>query len=204
MKRFKSGTNYLTKVRVGKNEKYGIYKCEICLKEKELTNKAVDIGHDKTCGCRNGRGLLATPSKDGYMLSKGGYDMSSLIARGYRAYNGEYLHRIIATEFIPNPHNYTDVNHMDGDKQNNNVLNLEWCSRGHNIKHAYDTGLRKKNSIPCKTRPLSNENVLYIRKSSDTNKNLGIKFGVSGAAISKIKCLETYKDVTLCEAKVHV
>lgn len=58
--------------------------------------------------------------------------------------NGKsYLtHRLIAIAFIPNPNNYEYINHIDGNKLNNSVDNLEWCTMQHNIKHAYDTGLK--------------------------------------------------------------
>lgn len=57
----------------------------------------------------------------------------------------ESIHRIVALEFIdnPNPHNYNIVNHIDGNKSNNSVENLEWCSRSQNIHHAYDNNLIK-------------------------------------------------------------
>jgi len=51
------------------------------------------------------------------------------------------IHRLVAITFIPNPNNYGDVNHIDGNKSNNVVDNLEWCTRSYNIKHAFDTGL---------------------------------------------------------------
>ena len=50
-------------------------------------------------------------------------------------------HRIIAETFLPNPNNYNVVNHIDGDKQNNHVKNLEWCTQEKNIQHACRTGL---------------------------------------------------------------
>lgn len=52
-----------------------------------------------------------------------------------------YCHRLVAQSFLENPNNYPDVNHIDGDKLNNLVDNLEWCTRAHNMNHARDTGL---------------------------------------------------------------
>lgn len=42
------------------------------------------------------------------------------------------IHRLVAIAFIPNPNNYTHINHIDENKLNNNVNNLEWCSAQHN------------------------------------------------------------------------
>ena len=62
--------------------------------------------------------------------------------RGYRfiflCYNKKkrfYIHRLVATAFIDNPNNYPEVNHIDGDKNNNRVDNLEWCSSLMNSLH---------------------------------------------------------------------
>jgi hypothetical protein len=54
-----------------------------------------------------------------------------------------YIHQIVATAFIPNPENYSEVNHKDGDKSNNCVSNLEWSNRSLNNSHAWKTGLNK-------------------------------------------------------------
>lgn len=51
------------------------------------------------------------------------------------------LHRLIAQAFIPNPNNYPQINHIDGNKTNNNINNLEWCDQSYNIKEAYRLGL---------------------------------------------------------------
>lgn len=54
-----------------------------------------------------------------------------------------YIHRLLALTFIPNPENKRTVNHIDGNKLNNSLSNLEWSTDRENIKHAYDNNLNK-------------------------------------------------------------
>ena len=46
------------------------------------------------------------------------------------------VHRLVAALFVPNPNGFPVVNHIDGNKQNNNAANLEWCTASHNVRHA--------------------------------------------------------------------
>lgn len=53
------------------------------------------------------------------------------------------VHRLVAKEFVDNPRRCELINHIDGNKSNNNADNLEWCTQSENMKHAYRTGLQK-------------------------------------------------------------
>lgn len=77
--------------------------------------------------------------KPGKMSS--GYKMVSLVRDGVN--KSLSIHRLLAIHFIPNPNNLPQVNHIDGNKTNNSISNLEWCTRSHNMKHMYDNGLKK-------------------------------------------------------------
>ena len=78
---------------------------------------------------------------------EGGYQRVSI--------NGKhrYVHRLVADAFYDGDHSDMDVNHIDGNKQNNHISNLEWCSKKYNIQHASENGLRYssfRKITPCK------------------------------------------------------
>lgn len=103
------------------------------------------------------------------------------------------VHRVIANAFIPKVDGKVFVNHIDGNKANNNVSNLEWCTSKENIRHAYKNGLMTplagtKNGR-CK---LTYEEVRFIvenykpRDKKYGAKALGEKFGVAHQTITAV------------------
>lgn len=90
----------------------------------------------------------------------GGYKIVNYKNKTYK------VHRLIAKTFIPNPLNLPQVNHKDGNKLNNNYLNLEWCTQQQNTQHAYDNGLAKSNGNSMK----GENNPMYGKHHTEETK----------------------------------
>lgn len=86
-------------------------------------------------------------------ITSKGYEYVAIRQKGI--YVGYSVHRLVATAFIPNPKRLPQVNHLDGNKLNNHVANLEWCDAYDNIMHAIQNGLRPSSPalspVPCAT-----------------------------------------------------
>lgn len=83
-----------------------------------------------------------------------GYHRVTFCVKGKRTNHS--VHRLVAKAFIPNPESKPQVNHKDGNKLNNSVANLEWCTNEENQKHAAATGLTnkgRKHSYKCVRMP---------------------------------------------------
>lgn len=108
------------------------------------------------------------------------------------------VHRLVAIAFIPNPENKPQVNHKDGDKQNNNDWNLEWNTAKENVKHAYDTGLKNGSAGVKNGRvKLTEKDVIEIRRLSSTMSGYAIakKYGIYQTTVSKILTRKLWKHI---------
>ena len=72
------------------------------------------------------------------------------------------VHRLVAETFIPNLYNKPQVNHKDGNKQNNCIDNLEWVTCSENHLHAFKTGLRNNKGVNHSQHKLTENDVLTI------------------------------------------
>lgn len=86
----------------------------------------------------NRKGKQLRPSVDKY-----GYERVVLTKNGIRKTYS--VHKLVALAFIPNPENKTTINHIDGNKRNNNVSNLEWATEKENQNHKWKNGLANYN-----------------------------------------------------------
>lgn len=120
---------------------------------------------------RNKNGYLLKPFND-----KFGYKKIELTKNGVsKTYS---VHRLVATNFLINEMNKKDVNHINGIKYDNNVVNLEWATRSENLKHAFKIGLKNHKGVKHPIAKLSESDVLKIR---ELNRN-----GVSQAEIARM------------------
>lgn len=102
------------------------------------------------------------------------------------------VHRLVAELFVPNPRDLKEINHKDGNKLNNCADNLEWCTRGENVHHAYATGLRP--TVPVAAYTLDGHLVRVFTSIKDAATFCQVKKGghITAAARGKRKTAHGY------------
>lgn len=78
-----------------------------------------------------------------------GYKTVGLTMHGHR--KNFYIHRLVATAFIPNPNQYNYVNHIDYNRANNNANNLEWCTQKENVNYSRERMCKPRSGTSSKT-----------------------------------------------------
>ncbi len=117
-----------------------------------------------------------------HQVDKAGYHRLCLRTDGKQRYFS--VHRLVAYAFISNPNNYLEVNHLDGNKSNNQVSNLEWCTRSMNKIHSYRVlGQKKRRSkIPPEIM-----NEIKLRYSNlKSYKQVGLLYNISNVHVKRI------------------
>jgi hypothetical protein len=101
---------------------------------------------------------------------------SSLIDKSFS------IHRLVAHAFCPRPEHLKDVpydelqvNHIDGNKQNNHYTNLEWCTSSENHKHGHRTGLHANGADHVNSK-ITKDDVIWIRKHYSENPKTPYRF----------------------------
>lgn len=100
--------------------------------------------------------------------------LRTILSKNHKKFNAG-VHRLVAEAFIPNPDNKPTVNHIDGNKHNNNVNNLEWATNVEQLKHSFKIGLRKKQCNAERKGVIIFPDNSY--KCFDTMKSLGKYLG---------------------------
>ena len=116
-----------------------------------------------------------------HWFSNNGYNTIRISFEGSRKVCS--IHRLVAENFIDNPNNFSDVNHIDGDKDNNSVNNLEWLPHNENCIHAARTGLRLSSKISPDIADAIREEYSTTKTS---HRKLGKKYNVSHQLIGLI------------------
>ena len=158
--------------------------------ENYLISENGDLKNTKT-----GKLLKPRYYRDGYMYYR--------LSKSRKEQKDIRIHRLVAMAFIPNVHNLETVNHIDGNKENNHVSNLEWSDRSKQLYHAYELGLKKPMAGTLHTSSkCSDEEVKAIRKYYDENNGkygtvayLSRKYNLSHDIVLRICKRKTYNNI---------
>lgn len=131
-------------------------------------------------------------------ISRCGYEIIHL---RYDLSGAALVHRLVMESFAPIENMCLfDVNHIDGNKRNNSLSNLEWCTKAENMRHARECGLFHPQDRYGEKHPmckLTEDDVLQIRNllktGNYTQHSIAIMYGVSDTTIHEIKTYKTRK-----------
>ena len=140
----------------------GCYQCSIFGQVRSLTRDVV----------RTDGSIQVVAGKDMKLIrSRSGYYVVTLCLSGKQKMKS--VHRIVAETFIPNPENKPQVNHIDGDKSNNCIDNLEWATAAENNEHAWKHNLNRNHPIQVAVTDMQSGEVTIYDSILDASIKLG-------------------------------
>lgn len=116
-----------------------------------------------------------------FCINRYGYHVVDLYSGGVR--ESKRVHRLVAEAFINQPDGKTQINHKNGNKRDNNVNNLEWCTASENVRHAFDNGLM----VPSRS--------MLGRKNPNAGRH--------GRPIRIVETGEEFSSITECEKAIN-
>ena len=151
----------------------------------------VKVNRSGTCVIsKTGKKLsLNRRNHDGYVVVKLAYvDQTAKVRRKCSV---RLVHRLVSYAFLPNPDGLPELNHIDGNKENNSVDNLEWCTRAHNVQHAWKTGLCEGNLVGLKNgrHILDEDDVRQIRLMYNNGVNryqIAKQYGIGWTTVDHV------------------
>ena len=132
-------------------------------------------------------------------VSRYGYEMVML--KVGNKYKNMTIHRLVATHFLEPNTEKTIVNHKDGNKLNNNLSNLEWCTYSENTRHSYANGTSKgRKGEKHHLNKIKEEDVREIfrlRETGMTHKEISLEFNLSRQHVGSILNRERWLHIKL-------
>lgn len=156
-----------------------------------------DKGRVRSLNYNKTRGLIKFISKN---INKGGYHVVALRKKG-KGYLPT-VHKLVMGAFVGSRPEEMEVNHIDGNKLNNRLENLEYVTRSENCKHSFVMGLQCNKGVRHSQARLNDEKVIEIRKLCGdglTRKEVAEMFGVTAGQITNIMCGRGWKHVKSLE-----
>lgn len=137
-------------------------------------------------------------TEDGVVFGKYGKKLIGHVDRcGYREValteNGKtrwhLVHRLVAMTYIPNPKNLPFINHIDGNKLNNHIDNLEWCTRSENARHSFINGLQDNVTNQygnfCVLTSEQKERIYELHEQGFIDKDIASEIGCSRELVGR-------------------
>ena len=126
---------------------------------------------------------------------KDGYQLVGLSKNGSKKFFT--VHKLVAQAFIPNPQNKEQINHIDGNKANNHVDNLEWVTPKENVIHAFKTGLMpykyvgksKSINIGKRYNGIYKSPILGMKGAKNPNHSAVLQYDLNSNLIKKWDCI---------------